>query len=684
MTLGVNAPRYRSDIDGLRAIAVVPVVLFHVGFTLFSGGFVGVDVFFVISGYLITQLLLNDIRRGTFSISGFYERRIRRIFPALFAVIAASALAAWFIFMPGELAYFARSAAAAALFSSNILFFSESGYFDAEAHLKPLLHTWSLAVEEQFYIVFPLLLFGVSRRAWPIARVLVGLWLVSFALSLYAQQTAPLFNFYWAPPRFWELLTGAVLAAGIVPVLSTVASRWLIRAGLGLIAISVFVYDENTAFPGLTALVPCLGAAFVIHGGSAPAATMRLLSAGPVVQIGLMSYSLYLWHWPVIVFTRYVNEGQISLVAAITIVVVSFAFAYVSWRWIERPFRGKGAMLNRRGLFMGALLLIATTVIVGVTVSFLHGLPTRLPIAAQSLYAARDDRSVCSSPKYFVPADEEVPRAGMELRELCSVGATDEQRAFKGALDFVVWGDSHAAAMAPAIDKIAREHGRTGSLLGRGSCPPLLDFDTGASNRNKIKNCMLYNAAALRFIADKQVAVVFLVARWPKYVHHSEYGNEGIFFDPNDAIMLDDFSAELAHSLGVTLSAISKAGAKAVIVMDVPEMGYDVPHALAKASMTGDARAIVPERQAVRRRQALAVSVLTAAAKQYDAKFIDPTERICDATVCRVRAGNIVLYADEDHLTKSGAEYVAPVFESLFADWPQRPFPGLPLGKTDR
>ena len=684
MTAGVNAPRYRPDIDGLRAIAVVPVVLFHAGFTSVSGGFVGVDVFFVISGYLITQLLLNDIRSGSFSIARFYERRIRRIFPALFAVIGASSLAAWFIFMPGEMAYFARSAAAAALFSSNMLFFSESGYFDAEAHLKPLLHTWSLAVEEQFYIVFPLLLFGVTRRAWPVARVLVGLWLASFALSLYAQQFAPVFNFYWAPPRFWELLTGAVLAAATVPVLTTAMSRWLILAGLGLIAISVFGYDENTVFPGLTALVPCLGAAFVIHGGSAPGAAIQILSARPIVQIGLMSYSLYLWHWPVIVFTRYLNAGQLSVATASATVVVSFALAYVSWRWIELPFRGKGALLNRRGVIVGASLLIATTTSFGVTVSLLHGLPMRLPIAAQGLYAARDDRSVCSSPKYFVPVDAAVPREDMELRALCSIGATDDNSGIEGALDFVVWGDSHAAAMAPAIDKIARAHGRTGALLGRGSCPPLLDFDTGASNRKKIKNCMLYNAAALRFIANNQVAVVFLVARWPKYVHHSEYGNEGIFFDPNDAIMLDDFSAELAQSLGVTLSAISKAGAKAVIVMDVPEMGYDVPHALAKASMTGDAIAIAPQRQAVRRRQALTLSVLTAAAEKYDATFIDPTERICDATACRIRAGNIVLYADEDHLTRSGAEYIAPVFEPLFARWPSRSTSGLPVGKTDR
>jgi hypothetical protein len=411
---------------------------------------------------------------------------------------------------------------------------------------------------------------------------------------------------------------------------------------------------------------------------------MRLLSARPVVQIGLMSYSLYLWHWPVIVFTRYVNAGQLSLVAAITIVVFSFVLAYVSWRWIERPFRGKGAMLNRRGLFVGALLLIATTVIVGVTVSFLHGLPTRLPVVAQNLYAARDDRSEFSSAKCFIPVDEEVPQGDMERRDFCSVGRSADNTAHNSALDFVIWGDSHAAAMAPAIDTIAREHGRSGLLLGRGSCPPLLDFDTGASKRNKIKNCMLYNAAVLRFIAKHQVSVVFLAARWPKYVHRSEYGNEGIFFDPNDAIMLDDFSAELTHSLGITLNAINNAGAKAVIVMDVPEIGYDVPHALAKASMTGDAIAIAPTRQAVRRRQALTLSVLSAAATKYGAVFIDPTERICDATVCRVRVGNIVLYADEDHLSKSGAEYVAPIFEPLFAGWPQRSSPELPLGKTDR
>ncbi len=660
-----GALNYRPDIDGLRAVAVVPVVLYHAGFTALGGGYVGVDVFFVISGYLITSLLLGDIRRGEFSILKFYERRIRRIFPALFAVIAVSAVAACFLFMPDELAYFARSAAATALFASNIQFWDESGYFDAEAQIKPLLHTWSLAVEEQFYILFPLLLAALARlHTQKLAWVLGVLWLLSFIASLWAQQYAPVFNFFWSPPRFWELLTGSLLATGALPLLSAAGSRRLVVAGLALIAFAVFYYDESTPFPGFAALLPCLGSAFVIHGGAGPGPANRLLTFRPVVWIGLISYSLYLWHWPIIVFVRNWLGGDVSLLVASAIVTLATLVAYLSWRWIEQPFRGKRVLKSRKSVLAFAGGAMLTAVCLGLSINALNGLPSRLPVQAREIYAAKQDLGPFHSPHCFISQDDPAWPHDIGMAEVCRLGKIGQV-----GVDFVVWGDSHAPAIAPGIDLVARKHNRSGVLLARATCPPLLQFERGRGKQQQIDRCVDNNAAVMRFIASQHVPVVFLVGRWPKYVHRAEFGNEGVFYDPGDRVVLDNFSRQLTASLDITLNELTRAGASSVLVMDVPEMGYDVPEALAKASMRGDSMEIAPPREIVRQRQALALSTLKLAAKNHHAVLIDPTPLICDNLMCRVRDGNTVLYADEDHLSESGSLLMAPAFEAFFASW---------------
>jgi peptidoglycan/LPS O-acetylase OafA/YrhL len=657
-------PNYRLDIDGLRAIAVVPVVLYHVGLPYFHGGFIGVDVFFVISGYLITSLLINDIRQGNFSIVKFYERRIRRIFPALFVVIFASAVAAWFLFMPREFADFARSSIATALFSSNILFWNESGYFDTQALLKPLLHTWSLAVEEQFYVFFPLLLASISATSLRTkAFVFEILWIASFGVSLWTQFYAPTFNFYWSPTRFWELLTGAFIAVDVLPVFSSFVSQKITLAGLGMIATATLAYDDATPFPGISALLPCLGAACVIQGGKEQSTVNRFLTAPPVVFTGLISYSLYLWHWPIIVFVRYWTADSPSPTTTAAIIGVTFALAALSWRWIEQPIRRKTVFIARPQIFAAAAASIVVTACFGVLIIIFDGLSGRLPVAAQTIYAASKDVSRFSSPRCFAGQEDHSPPTEIRQQDYCKIGADQN-----GKIDFVVWGDSHAASLAPALDLAARNNGRTGLLLGRGSCPPLLDFNTGSSNRQKIELCKQNNETVLRFIARNGIPAVFLVARWPKYAHHSEFGNEGIFFDPNVAVILDDFSKPLIESLDATLAKLTSAGVKPVLVMDVPEIGYNVPHALAKSIMTGTKIEIAPKRATVARRQALALKILEDAATQYNVVFVDPTPQLCDNDFCRVVFGNTVLYADEDHLSLSGAKYVSPIFDSFFLD----------------
>jgi peptidoglycan/LPS O-acetylase OafA/YrhL len=335
---------YRPDIDGLRTMAVLPVVFYHAGVTGFTGGFVGVDIFFVISGFLITTIIHRELAEGRFSILRFYERRARRILPALFAVTVASLVAGWFLLTPADYDQMGQSILSALLFVSNMWFWQNSGgYFDGGTDYLPMLHTWSLAVEEQFYIFFPLLLMALYRFA---RRLLVPAILVlvigSLILAAWATPHMPSASFYLLPTRIWELGMGALLALGLVRTEAPRVLRETIGAlGLVCVLVPVFLYDSTTEFPGLAALPPVLGAAALIWAGTVgPVMASRLLSLRPMVWIGLISYSLYLWHWPVMAFVRNrIFTVELEPIWLMATVLTSVLAGWISWRFVERPFR---------------------------------------------------------------------------------------------------------------------------------------------------------------------------------------------------------------------------------------------------------------------------------------------------------------------------------------------------------
>ncbi len=342
------APGYRTPIDGLRAVAVGAVVLFHFGVAPFSGGFVGVDVFFVISGFLITRLLLADIADRKPLILPFYRRRILRLFPALFMMLAVTLAAALLLLYPSDLRHFGESLASVAGFGSNLYFRNSSGYFSAAADQKPLLHTWSLSVEEQFYLVYPPLLAVLARRSVRLAAAVLGLLaLASLLASAWATRAAPMTAFYLTPFRFWELMLGGLIPLfGLAAPRSRAASETLAWGGLGLIAAAVFGYTLETPFPGLAALPPCLGAAAVILSCERPGsnAAARLLSLPAATALGRISYSLYLWHWPVIVFAGHWLFRRPTGIETPALIALSLALAAASYRFVEQPFRhGRGA-----------------------------------------------------------------------------------------------------------------------------------------------------------------------------------------------------------------------------------------------------------------------------------------------------------------------------------------------------
>lgn len=362
--------KYRAEIDGLRALAVVPVILFHAGFELFSGGFVGVDVFFVISGYLITTILIEDIENKRFSIVNFYERRARRILPALFFVMLVCIPFAWIWMLPSQMKDFSQSLVAVSLFASNVLFWRESGYFDEAAEEKPLLHTWSLAVEEQYYVLFPIFLilawrFGKNRVFW----MVVVMAATSLLLSEWGWRNKTTANFYLAPTRVWELFAGSITAF-IVQKRGVQKNNPLALLGLAAIIFSIFAYDESTPFPSVYALVPVMGVVLLVLYAAKDTFAAKLLSAKAFVGVGLISYSAYLWHQPLFAFARVrVIEHPSKAILMLLLSIISIILAYGSWHYIEKPFRNR-KLIQKKTIFITSFFSLSFFILLGLFVHF--------------------------------------------------------------------------------------------------------------------------------------------------------------------------------------------------------------------------------------------------------------------------------------------------------------------------
>jgi peptidoglycan/LPS O-acetylase OafA/YrhL len=375
---------YRPDVDGLRAVAVLSVLLFHARVPGFSGGFVGVDVFCVISGFLITSITVREIKDGSFSLAAFYERRARRILPALFVTVLVSWMAAALLYMPPEFASFSASVAATATFVSNIVFWNQSGYFAGPAEIKPLLHVWSLAVEEQYYLLFPPALMVFARRGRNAAFGFIGIvFLISFAVGVWATIRAPGAAFYLTPARAWELMLGAMLAFdGIPGIGGDRIANCAGVLGLGMIAWAVAAFSSATPFPGWNAAIPCVGTALLLHsGGSGRTVTARLLRIKPLVFVGLISYSLYLFHWPLLAVARYFWIAPLPPWAGPVLLGIAGVAAALSWRFVEQPFRAR-SRITRRQVFSAGAVASAVAITAGLGGYLSDGIPARFPAYA--------------------------------------------------------------------------------------------------------------------------------------------------------------------------------------------------------------------------------------------------------------------------------------------------------------
>jgi len=386
--------KYRKEIDGLRAVAVLPVILFHAGFSAFSGGYVGVDIFFVISGFLITSIIFKELDQGTFSILNFYERRARRILPALFFIMALCVILGYFWMLPDPLQNMGQSIVASTFFSNNILLTLTSGYWDLAVEFKPLLHTWSLAVEEQYYIVFPIFMAMIWRfgRKFVFASLLF-LGLMSLIAAQWGSFKSPIANFYLFPTRAWEILLGAYVAfittrTEGVPKFPPLWQNVMSGLGLAMIAISIFTFDKYTPFPSICTLVPTVGTALLLLFSSKGTAAYTLLSNRAFVGIGLISYSAYLWHQPVFAFARIYAKTEPSHEVFAALSLLSLVLAWGTWKFVEAPFRNR-AHFSRNVIFSLSILISGVFVGIGYYMHTTKGMPNRLASAGQTVFAGQ-------------------------------------------------------------------------------------------------------------------------------------------------------------------------------------------------------------------------------------------------------------------------------------------------------
>ncbi len=641
--------KYRPDIDGLRAIAILSVVLYHLGFKALGGGYLGVDVFFVISGFLITNIINREMDQNRFSLIGFYERRIRRIFPALFCVLFLSSLTAVILLFPKDLVRFSQNLIAALAFVSNIWFWRHYGYFGPASNMNPLLHTWSLAVEEQFYIGFPVLML-IVRRFFPqrTKHIFIGLALTSFLIGAAILPARQLAVFYLPIFRAWQLLLGGILALSAP---SLPKSRWvreiLTALGLAMIAFAVFAYSNKVSdigTIGLKGLIPCCGAALLILGGtSGETFSSRLLGAPPMVLVGLISYSLYLWHWPLIVFTRYWLARDLKTVESLVLLVLTLALAFLSWRYIERPFRKSG--IPRKKVFAGAAAITAVLLIIGMAIYYTQGFPNRFN--PEVLALIQEDPSKIP----FLSCSNLKPDK-LKAAEFCEVGDRRQSDA-----TFLIWGDSHSLALLPALDSVLSLKKLKGVYAGRDGCPPLIGIEHH-SRANLKGSCREFNGAVKILLAHrKDLSQIVLIAAWSQYANDTN----GIVISNSQGIPSGMHA--FPDALKATFEMLSRRDSRIWVVGEVPEIGWDVPFVMGRSSVSGRPLPPAPDLRTYRDANDRFNRVLAGLKEFYSIQELDMGPVFCSPQgECRIEINGMPLYLDDNHLNLAGARYTIPFF----------------------
>ncbi len=664
MLKNIQHANYRPDIDGLRAVAVLSVVLYHAGFnSFFGGGYVGVDVFFVISGYLITQLIYSRCINNSFSFIDFYHRRIRRIAPAFFGIIIFSTIVTCILYSPGDTKSYFASMLSSLLISSNIYFMTDSGYFTALAHTKPLLHTWSLGVEEQFYVFFPILVFYLSKSRFNVLRSLIALFFLSLGFSIVFVHFDQNFTFYMLPTRAWELLAGSILAVKTDKDYNRKHSDLMGITGLLLIIASItgFGYIQDLKFPGLSAVPVVLGSALCLEAGrNKESLIYRILSLKFFTFFGLISYSLYLWHWPVFVFARYLYLKNINPVYLNTALLVPiFILSYLSYKYIEQPFRQKIIFPEMKPIFAG---FFATVLVLSCFSEYGRrtGILQRFDPEVAKYYSYQN---------YYAPLPMtmfSVPR--VLGKYLYPFGESGDNA------PVMVIGDSHAKTLYETFDRLAKENNLSGVLYYYDA--PLF----GVAKLDDLKDAVNRQKLFYEFLVKNKTKSVVITIRWTiRLQGRTAYEDPGEvkritrywILDDNGKPVQSTPGEALEFGLNATAKKLDQLGIKAYIMLLVPEHNCNIPATAANLvrMKKNPETEIFINREEFDRRQEPSTSIINRVkAANRNVELIDTSKELCDDTRCYAVIDGTPMYRDNNHLSNTGTYKMKRIFMPAIAN----------------
>ncbi|MBS4046988.1 MAG: acyltransferase [Alphaproteobacteria bacterium] len=631
---------YRADIDGLRAVAVLPVVLFHADiFNIFQGGYLGVDVFFVISGYLITSIILSDIAAAKFSFVQFYERRIRRILPAQVLVIICTIPFALLWLPPDMLQEFVRSVSRTMQLRSNLFFMQVTGYFNDSNLLKPLIHMWSLSIEEQFYLLFPLLLVFMSRfaRSWLLPVLIVGT-ILSLGMAEWGIRNYPRVAFYSLPTRAWELAIGAILALlasryGRLPAKGLLGLLPL--AGIILIFGSMVMFDSTTRHPSLLTILPVTGTAMVIWFGGGNDPCTRLLSFKPLVGVGLISYSLYLWHQPVLALGRAYSIDRLDVFMTLALIGLSVGLAVLSWKYVEVPCRTRTKVPSWMVWSFGPAVVVCLLVFTKVEI-LRDGFPTRFPQTVLDAMAAK--------PGYYNVAGDDC-----SARQ-CVIGDPS------AAPSYLIMGDSHASMLARSFDVALRAEGQAAIMSAEGGI--FLTRETRLQDVTPLERAAIPSRAKL--LEDPNIKTVILAGRYTLKFDGRPFDNGEGGKEYRSVISRSDAQkVELQRLWRDDVEFLLGLGKRVVLIYPVPEVGWHVPVTTFKRFIRGSTEDITTSYERYMQRNHDILELFDGIGEHSRLLRLRPDRLLCGATSpdrCVTRRDGVILYVDDNHLSTAGAE----------------------------